>query len=81
MVQESQPEYFDGRRVTWGAVAWLLTIVVTALLTYGATTSSYDRRISVLESQQHDNDRRSERIEAKIDKLEAKIDQLLSRTP
>ena len=39
-------------KVHWQVVAWVLGVVVSALMTYNATASSYDRRLSVLEEQQ-----------------------------
>lgn len=44
------PKESNGR-APWPFVAWLLAIVVSALLTYNATSSSYDKRITVLENQ------------------------------
>ena len=38
-------------KVHWQVVAWVLGVVVSGLMTYNATASSYDRRLSVLEEQ------------------------------
>ena len=38
-------------KVHWQVVAWVLGVVVSALMTYNTTASSYDRRLSVLEDQ------------------------------
>lgn len=59
----------DRLRFSWSVVAWLLGVIVTALLTYGATTNTVNARVSVLESQQEIGEKRLERIEDKLDRL------------
>lgn len=42
----------DGNgKIHWQVVAWVLGVIVSGLVTYNSTASSYDRRISVLEDQ------------------------------
>jgi len=66
--------------IRWQVVAWVLGVVVTGLMTYNATAASYDRRISVLESQREEVDRRFEETERRLQRMEAKLDELLYRT-
>lgn len=61
--------HFDRVRFSWTVVAWLLGVIVTALLTYGATTNTVNARVSVLESKQEAGEKRLERIEQKLDRL------------
>lgn len=60
---------FDGRGIKWQAVAWVLGIVVSILVTYNTTANGFDKRLSVLESQRNDLERRLVRIEEKLDRL------------
>lgn len=61
--------HFDRVRFSWTVVAWFLGVIVTALLTYGATTNTVNARVSVLESKQDAGEKRLERIEEKLDRL------------
>lgn len=74
-ILEKQPGYMrrstdaDGLKIHWPIIAWVLGMIVTALVSYNATSSSYDRRISVLEQQyqQMSNDIRE--IKVNVDYL------------
>ena len=61
-------------KVHWQVVAWVLGVVVSGLMTYNATASSYDRRISVLEEQQR-------RVSQDIAEMKADLRYLVMRTP
>lgn len=67
--QYDDQNHFDGKGVRWQAVAWFLGVIVTALITYNTTANGFDKRLSVLESQRRDGERRLQRIENKLDIL------------
>jgi hypothetical protein len=63
---------------------WLLPLVlaglsfaVTAYASYSSNDKATATRITVVETQQKNDDRRLERIETKIDKMDDKVDQIL----
>ena len=61
-------------KVHWQVVAWVLGVVVSGLMTYNATASSYDRRLSVLEEQYR-------RVSQDISEMKADLRYLVMRTP
>lgn len=70
---------FNRTGVRWHAVAWFLGIVVSVLVTYNATSATFDKRITVLESQGIERDRRMNEADLRMRRIEDKIDQLLDR--
>lgn len=56
-------------KVRWQVVAWLLGVVVTALMTYNATANSMNARVAVLESQMYDMKYQIVRMNDKLDRL------------
>lgn len=71
-------------RAPWTAVAWVLGIVVSVLITYNATAntirdqvSENRRRIAVLEQAKRDGDRRLDDLQESVGKLNTKIDDLI----
>lgn len=69
MLTDQDGAPFDSKAIRWNVVAWFLGVIVTALVTYNSTANGFDKRLSVLESQRADNERRMQRIEEKLDLL------------
>lgn len=56
-------------RVRWQAVAWVLGVLVTGLMTYNATANTMNARVAVLESQVNDMRYQLGRVNDKLDRL------------
>lgn len=66
-------------RVKWNVVAWFLGVVVSALVTYSATQSNYESRISVLESQQRMIADQQRALSADVNEIRNDVKTLLRR--
>lgn len=67
----------ESTRPTWSTVATLITVIITALVTYYATNNTVDRRISVLETKQESTWQRLSEINGRLEQLNLKMDQIL----
>lgn len=67
----------ESTRPTWGTVATIIMVIVTALITYAASNNAVDKRISVLETKQDSTQQRLNEINGRLEQLNLKMDQIL----
>lgn len=75
--READQIQLERTRPTWGTVATLIMVVITALVTYAATNNSVDRRLSVAETKQAGAEQRMNEINGRLEQLNLKMDQIL----
>lgn len=56
-------------RIRWQAVAWVLGVIISALMTYNATANSMNARVAVLESQMDSMKYQMAHINDKLDRI------------
>ena len=67
--RDDPPIEIERAKLSLVTAASLITFIVGLLITYFASVNTVNARVSVLESQQQQNDKSLQRIEQKVDRL------------